>query len=128
MCKTTGKAPIYDREDLKAFNLLTQPIWVFDIERKAIWWANKAALELWNAETLDSLLSRNFADAMSEATERRLADYMEKFKKQETVTAQVSISYVLWQGTHIRQTICAHVSFCYSGPTIRGEEAQRMLM
>jgi hypothetical protein len=102
MCKTTGKAPIYDREDLKVFNLLTQPIWVFDIERKAMWWANKAALDLWNAETLDSLLSRNFADAMSEASERRLADYMEKFKKEETVTAQVSIPYVLWQGTHIR--------------------------
>jgi hypothetical protein len=91
MCKPTCKTPSYTPEDLKVFNLLTTPIWLFDIERKAMWWANNAALELWNAETLESLLSRNFAEDMSEATERRLADCMEKFIKQERVTEQVSL-------------------------------------
>jgi hypothetical protein len=81
----------YTRRDLRAFNLLTEPIWVFDIERKAMWWANNAALDLWNADSLDALLSRNFADDMSEATEIRLAEYIEMFRMGEVLTEQVSL-------------------------------------
>ena len=82
-----AKPTVYSRADFKAFNLLRQPIWVFDIERKSMWWANNAALDLWNADSLESLLSRNFAD-MSEATEVRLGEYMTKFKDGGNVVEQ----------------------------------------
>lgn len=83
-----SKPAVYTREDLKVFNLLMQPVWVFDIERKAMWWANHAALDLWNADSLESLLSRNFADDMSEATEIRLREYLTKFKDGGKVVEQ----------------------------------------
>ena len=88
MYQSTCRPPCYTRDDLKLFNLLEKPVWVFDIERKAMWWANNAAIELWSADSLDSLLNRNFAD-MSEATVRRLADYVETFKKHKSVNEQV---------------------------------------
>lgn len=75
----------YSREDLEAFNLLNHPVWVFDIQNKAMWWANKASLKtVWSAESLDALLERNFKD-MSAATERRLLDYLDRFEKGEQV-------------------------------------------
>ena len=74
----------YTRADMEVFNLLHQPLWVFDIEKKSMWWANRAALDLWNAESLESLLARDFAD-MSEATVQRLGEYMLKFQRGEFV-------------------------------------------
>jgi len=70
----------YDRQDLEPFNLLDHPVWVFDIERKAMWWANDASLRIWNADSLASLLARDFTD-MSEATQRRLQEYLIRFEK-----------------------------------------------
>jgi signal transduction histidine kinase/AmiR/NasT family two-component response regulator len=73
----------YQRQDMAMFDLLEHPIWVFDIEKQAMWWANTAALELWNASSLDELLSRSYADDMSKASSRRLEDYMERFQQGE---------------------------------------------
>ena len=50
----------YGPKDLEVFNLLQHPIWVFDSERKAMFWANHAALKIWKADSLQSLLSRDF--------------------------------------------------------------------
>ena len=75
---------------MEMFNLLQVPIWVFDIENKCMWWANEAGLHLWNADSLEALLSRNYADDMSEATERRLAGYMEQFRRGEGCKESVS--------------------------------------
>ena len=59
--------PYYTRSDLHCMNMLLHPIWVFDIDNKAMFWANNAALEhVWNAATLDELLQRDFASDMSE--------------------------------------------------------------
>jgi signal transduction histidine kinase len=78
----------FTRADLRALNLIEQPVWVFDLERKKMWWANLEAISLWNADSLESLLSRNFAEDMSESTERRLADYTARFRKGEKVKDQ----------------------------------------
>ena len=60
--------PYYKRSDLHCMNLLLHPVWVFDVDHKAMYWANTAALEdVWNAATLDELLLRDFASDMSEA-------------------------------------------------------------
>jgi hypothetical protein len=70
----------FTRTDLELFNLLEHPVYVFDIDRKAMWWANKAAMILWNADTLQSLLARDFAHDMSEATSKRLTDCLRRLQ------------------------------------------------
>jgi PAS domain-containing protein len=77
----------YSHADLQALNLLDQPVWIFDIVRKAMWFANTAAVELWSAPDLPTLLARDFATDMSEATANRLDDYLLKFaSKEATIT------------------------------------------
>ena len=75
------KAKVYTRDILTVFDLIEHPVWVFDITMKSMWWANTAALTLWNSDSLDELLHRNFKD-MSDKTERRLAEYLVKFQTQ----------------------------------------------
>jgi signal transduction histidine kinase/ActR/RegA family two-component response regulator len=73
----------YCREDMAIFNALEHPIYVFDILNKSIWWANSQAVNMWNADSLESLLERDFAKDMSEASETRMLDYLRRFEKGE---------------------------------------------
>lgn len=107
MCVATQPKPrIYSRGELEVFNLLDRPIWVFDIDNKAMWWANEAAIELWNADSLESLLARNFADDMSDSTKVRLTEYCEKFKVGEKVVEQ----WTFYPGGKGPTTVEMHVS------------------
>ena len=47
--------------DLEALAHLSVPIWVFDLDRHEIWWANGAALTFWRADALEALRARDFA-------------------------------------------------------------------
>jgi signal transduction histidine kinase len=55
------------------FDHLRRPIWVFDDARKRKVYANRAALDLWGASTLDDLLARDFSD-QSQAVRTRMKD------------------------------------------------------
>jgi len=55
------------------FDVLRRPIWVFDDVRKRKVYANRAALELWGAESLDELRSRDFS-SQSPAVRVRMDD------------------------------------------------------
>lgn len=72
---------------LKAFDFLQTPIWVYDIERLQMRWANQAALHLWNAASLEELLSRDFSD-VSDSTRIRLHTYLQQFKQGKTLIEQ----------------------------------------
>jgi len=50
-----------DRTSLELFNLASTPCWIFDVAAHAMWWANRAALTLWQAESLEELLARDFS-------------------------------------------------------------------
>ena len=91
MVELTEEARCFTRKDLDVFNILSQPLWIFDIENKAMWWANTAGLAVWNADNLEELLSRNYADDMSEATSQRLADYYLRFQNGEKIKDQVRV-------------------------------------
>jgi hypothetical protein len=78
----------YTPRDFEVFNLIAHPIWVFNIERKAMFWANEAALEVWNADSLPSLLARDFASNMSKATACCLKELLAKISRKDTVNAQ----------------------------------------
>ena len=81
MKTTAAKDKVHrNGEELEVLNMLCQPVWVFDITNKAMWWANNAAVELWDASSLEDLLARDFAHDMSTSTERRLNSYLEKFE------------------------------------------------
>jgi hypothetical protein len=85
------------RQDLKCLDILEHPVWVFDIENKSMWWANtSAALSLWNSPTRQALLERNFAHDMSEATHKRLQDYLRRFKEGEKVHESVRMLLLWW--------------------------------
>lgn len=49
------------RDDLRLLDFVSLPIWVFDLDAHAMWWANRAALCLWNAQSLDDMLARDFS-------------------------------------------------------------------
>ena len=92
MTARTDTPPLaYRRNDLATFNLLVnRPIWVFDVERKSMWWANDAAVALWSAPNLESLLARDFRKDMSESSCQRLHELMITFHRGERTTDQVS--------------------------------------
>lgn len=37
------------------------PIWVFDVDRHAMWWANTASLKFWSAGSLEELTARDYS-------------------------------------------------------------------
>jgi hypothetical protein len=71
--------------ELRAFDRLQTPTWIYDIEKLQMWWANKAALHIWNAQSREELLNRNFSD-ISESTRIRLQTYLQKFQQGQTIT------------------------------------------
>ncbi|MEG4275952.1 diguanylate cyclase [Microcoleus sp. MON1_C1] len=73
---------------LKAFDLLQNPIWIFDIEDWQMRWANQASLYLWDASTRQQLASRNFRDMLSESTRIRLQAYVRQFEQGQTLSDQ----------------------------------------
>jgi diguanylate cyclase (GGDEF)-like protein/PAS domain S-box-containing protein len=70
--------------DLMAFDRLQTPIWIYDIEKLQMWWANKAALHIWNVQSREELLNRNFSD-VSESTRIRLQTYLQDFQQGKTI-------------------------------------------
>ena len=62
-----------------ALNLISQPVWIFDIDLRRVHWANNAALQVWNSPLLDELCGRDMGADMSESVARRLAQYQQDF-------------------------------------------------
>jgi diguanylate cyclase (GGDEF)-like protein len=60
-------------------NLISQPVWVFDIDRQRVHWANTAALAVWNAATLAELCARDMGADMSATVRKRLRQYQSDF-------------------------------------------------
>jgi len=78
---------IVTRSELALLNVLQSHVWIFDIERMQMWWANLAALSLWNAASLEELLNRNWSD-VSQSTRTRLQTYLEQFKQGKSIVDQ----------------------------------------
>lgn len=57
------------------------PYWVFDIHRARVSWANQAALDLWNANSIQELRERDMSRDMSGAVKSRLLQYQNEFQK-----------------------------------------------
>ena len=73
MTDSTAPAPILSFDDLPHYEWLQVPIWVFDVARPGICWANTAALDFWRAADLDELVARDYSDISRPARERLVA-------------------------------------------------------
>lgn len=68
--------------ELKAREVLERiqvPVWVFDIDRRRVHWANAAALKVWSAPSLEELCARDMGRDMSASVAARLAQYQADF-------------------------------------------------
>jgi PAS domain S-box-containing protein len=66
--------------DLRALSKVTTPMWIFDVARQQMRWANSGALRYWQAADLEALVARDFASDMSVSTKQRLAGYLDRFR------------------------------------------------
>ena len=66
--------------DLHVMHYSQFPIWVFDVDTAHIVWANEAAEELWEAESLEELLDRDLSGDMSSSVRERLLQYLDQFR------------------------------------------------
>ncbi|MEH1924508.1 diguanylate cyclase domain-containing protein [Nostoc sp.] len=71
--------------DLIAFDRLQTPVWIYDIQNLQMWWANQSALHIWNAQSREELLNRNFSD-VSLSTHTRMQSYLQEFQQGKTIT------------------------------------------
>lgn len=56
------------------------PIWIFDIDKTRVVWANSLAIDLWQAESLEDLIARDMTKDMSVAVRTRLRQHQEDFE------------------------------------------------
>lgn len=67
---------------LAAMSQIRQPLWIFDIDRSRVHWANTSAMEIWSATSLEELKARDMAKDMSAAVRNRLLQYQDDFESQ----------------------------------------------
>jgi diguanylate cyclase (GGDEF)-like protein len=79
MCPTETAPASSAIEPLEILNRLSQPIWIFDIDAGRVHWANRSALRVWSATSLEELCGRNMRQDMSDAVARRLVQYQADF-------------------------------------------------
>jgi signal transduction histidine kinase/ActR/RegA family two-component response regulator len=70
-------------EQLAVLDLLDRPVWVFDVEKLRVWWANPAAIALWKARDLNDLIARDFGTGVSSASVQRMADTVRRLERGE---------------------------------------------
>lgn len=81
-----------DERLLNAMDVLHTPIWVYDIQRHHIYWANGSALGLWEASSLAELQSRDFSADMAAAIDLLLQRYLGDFHQGRSYSEWWTIS------------------------------------
>lgn len=66
---------------LAAFNYVTTPMWIYDVEAFQISWANDPALALWNNSQDNPLLSRDLSQDMSQVIELSIKQIAKESRK-----------------------------------------------
>ncbi len=72
---------------------LETPIWVFDIDRGRILFANRSACDLWNSETEVALCSRDLSTDMSPNVALRIRQYLADFRESNSVFKELWTLY-----------------------------------
>ena len=64
---------------LRQMERLRQPLWVFDIDKSRVYWANQGGLAIWQADTIEELSARDMGADMSATVAKRLRQYQTDF-------------------------------------------------
>ena len=70
-------------ERLSDFERLRKPVWVFDTDLSRVVWCNHSSLEVWQADSMSELLSRDMGADMSASVANRLKQYQTDFVRTE---------------------------------------------
>lgn len=81
-----------DERGLASLQLLNTPLWIYDIQHHHIFWANRAALHVWEANSLDELQLRNFTSDMTPVVDTLLQRYLKEFQAGRTFNEWWSIT------------------------------------
>jgi PAS domain S-box-containing protein len=73
---------------LEPFQVLSTPVWIFDLGERRITWGNQAAVAFWQAGSEAQLRERDLSKDLSLASEGRLADYAQRLKTEPRITEQ----------------------------------------
>jgi diguanylate cyclase (GGDEF)-like protein len=87
---------------LSILDRLAHRVWVFDIDRGRVHWANLAALELWRADSLEELTARDMAADMSYSVASRLRQYQADFERHEARFSETWTLYPKGEATTVR--------------------------
>lgn len=75
-------------ENYAGLELISQPVWVFDIDHRRVRWANGPALQVWKAASLPELQARDLGRDMSASVAQRLAQYQRDFEAHGAVFSE----------------------------------------
>ena len=68
-----------------ALDHISLPVWIFDIDARRVHWANEAALEVWDAASVQALCAREMGHDMSPSVASRLSQYQSDFAAHNAV-------------------------------------------
>jgi len=102
----SGSATTFAKLDAVLDGMST-PMWVFDIDRSRVIWANAAGCRMWKADTLTELRARDFASDMSVTVATRLKEYQRGFERSAATFSEV------W--THYPKGVPSTIRVTYSG-------------
>jgi PAS domain S-box-containing protein len=111
--KLVTSAPAPTPAVLDLLQVLSTPIWVFDMGARRITWANQAAVEFWRAESLQQLQERDLGKDFSLASESRLQGYSQRLASEPRITEQ----WTFYPGTQPVTVMC---SFSPATPAATG--------
>lgn len=69
---------------LRDMSRIRRPIWVFDIDHAQVCWGNPSCVDMWQADSLDDLKSRDMGKDMTETVANRLRQYQSDFELDES--------------------------------------------
>nr|WP_321463077.1 EAL domain-containing protein [uncultured Cohaesibacter sp.] len=74
----TREKEIFSTSDMLT---LSMPLWVFDLDSTQLVWANEAACKLWQAKSIEELLSRDLSEDISSSVAERMKKYRDAAKE-----------------------------------------------
>lgn len=107
-CQLVGKEAEPAVLEIPYFQRLKAPIWVFDIDRSCVIFANTAACQLWNAKNEQELTSRNLAEDMSTTVKERLSQYQHSFCVSDKQFSELWTLYPKGKPVHVNVVFSGH--------------------
>ena len=103
-----NSVPIERPAEADVLDRLHTPVWIYDFDRTRVAWANAAALRLWRAPDLASLVDRDLGADMSPAIRARLAQYRADFEHDTPVAFEIWTLYPEGVPTTVRLSFRGH--------------------